>query len=312
MNATPIAVLTVFTLLFTVLSADAAYSSTISLSLEHDIAVTTDGPKQKLLRTRFTEEPVIAQVKLDVYALPQMPWTGEQLAELQRLDENSWWQQLQWTLRDASGKHRQIQPRLLQSSVRRRGPAAARPEDRDTSVECSTFHGSFDLGRLTPGDYTIEVGVADLRAQHPLALRTGEEPEVRDVYLRKKAAATKDWLQFKALQLERIERDPKKADALLALAHGSVEHGTLAEAQGYFASAVATMEENMREWATVNPTDATRQAPGVTDMVRRIRALQRVLPEYFAHRRDWRVVQQPSGGYVITTRDTNQVVRRIE
>jgi hypothetical protein len=287
-------------------------ASELSLGFEHDLAVTQDRSIQKLLRVRFTEDALIADVTLDVYALPGMPWTAEHLATLQRLDERNWWQQLKWELRGADGKPQPLKPRLVTSSARRTGPDAVRPEDQST-VARSTFSAAFDLGTLRPGDYQVKVSVGGLTApEYPLAIRSGEEPEVRDVYLRKKASRTADWLQFKALQLERIRLDPTKADALLALAQRSIEHGTLEETQRYFDRAVGTMEHNIREFVKVRPKDADQQQASLKDEVRRIRALQRVLPEYFARRSEWRIIPGVSGTYVVATRNGNKVVKRIE
>ncbi len=63
----------------------------------------------------------------------------------------------------------------------------------------------------------------------------------------------------------------------------------------------------------VNPADAQKQSPGVEKTVSQIRGLVQVLPEYFAHRQQWRVsLDGTTGRYVITTRDANRVVLRIE
>ena len=292
--------------------AAAGHASVLSLGFDHDIAVTSDNSKQRLLRVRFAEDALTADVTLDVYAIPGMPWTAENLATLQRLDERTWWQQLKWEIRDADGKPQPVKPRLVSNSARRSGPDAVRSDDQ-SAVPRSTFTATFDLGSLRPGDYNVKVSVGGLTApEYPLAIRSGEEPEVRDVYLRKKASRTADWLQFKALQLERVRLDPTKADALLALANRSVEHGTLEETQRYFDRAVATMEQNVRAWVKSRPKDADQQQASLRADVRRIRALQRVLPEYFARRSEWRIMPGVSGTYVITTRSGGRVVKRIE
>jgi hypothetical protein len=66
-------------------SALPARPSTLQLSIEHHIAVTSVGGKQAVLRTVFTDEPIVANVLLDVYALSQMPSTSVHLSDLQRL-----------------------------------------------------------------------------------------------------------------------------------------------------------------------------------------------------------------------------------
>jgi hypothetical protein len=297
-------------LLFTI----RANASTLKLSIEHHAAVVTNGQKRIPLRARFTDEPLIANVKLDVYALPQLPSTSVNLVELKRLSVKTWPRELSWDVRDASGNPQSVQPHLIRTSARAHGPNEANPEDRDTTVECTTFDGSFDLGALSPGDYTVQVSVKGLKSlRFPLAIRTGREPEVRDVYLQEKARKTTDWSQFKALQLERISLDPTKAAALLELAQRSLEFGTLNETNDYFDRAAKTMEQNLEQWAKVNPTDAKVQAPAVQNSVKNIRALQRLLPEYFANRSSWRVsVDATTGQYIVRTRDTNRVVRQVK
>lgn len=301
-------------ILFVVLFAATARPSTLQLSIEHHIALTSAGGKQAVLRTVFTGEPIVANVLLDVYALAQMPSTARRLADLQRLTPKDWWQHLQWDIRTSAGVPVASRPRLQSSSVRERGPNVRNAADRDTSVPCSSYRAVFDFGRLAPGDYTIRVSINGLDAPpFPLAVRSGSEPEVRDVYLQEKARNSHDWGEFKALELERVRLDPTKAAALMELAQRSLEFGTLAETTDYFNRATNAMEHNVQEWANVNPLDAGKQAPAVRNTVTQMRALQRMLPEYFANRSQWRVSLDPATSrYVIVARDNSRVVRTIE
>lgn len=296
------------------LTAGTAAASTLSLSIEHQTAVDRSGVKPKLLRTVFVDEPIIATVELDVYAVPQLPSTSAHLEALRELPSKAWYEQLTWDIRDSSGTKVALAPRLRSTSFRERSPNAPRPQDRDTSVACSSYHGVFDLEGLVPGDYTIDVRIRGLISpRFPLAVRAGDEAEIRDIYLQGKARKTTDWSQFKALQLERLRLDPSKAAALLELAHRSLEFGTLEETTDYYGRAAITMEQNLREWSKRNPSDARLQAPAVQTSVKQIRSVLRVLPEYFSHRGTWRLtLDSKTGHYVITARDTNRLVRRIE
>jgi hypothetical protein len=289
-------------------------SSTLTLSIEHHIAVVRSEGTQKLLRASFTDGALIADVKLDVYSLPQMPYTRAHLEELQRLSPKTWWRELQWDVRNSAGERQSLRPRLVTASVRERGPNAPNAADRDTSVPCTSYQGTFDLGQLEPGDYTLQVEVHGLQSSRfPLAVRTGSELEVRDVYLQKKARAARDWTEFKTLELERLQLDPTKAAALLELAQRSLEFGTLEETSGYFDRAATTMEQNILDWSKVNPADARKQAAAVETAVAQIRSLVRVLPDYFAHRREWRItVDGTTGQYLIVTRDAKEIIRRVE
>ena len=292
-------------------AAVSAPASTLKVSFEHHLIVVNDGGKRHLLETVFTDEPLVAKVHLDVYTLPQLPASSTHLADLRRLSRTTWWQHLTWRIKNDSGRLVDIRPKVLSAAVRERGPEARNAADRDASVACTSYEGAFELGPLPPGNYSIGADVEGVEAAaFPLAVRTGSEPEVRDVYLQEKARQARNWSQFKSLELERIRLDPTKAAALLDLAHRSLDFGTLEETNAYFDRAARTMQQNVEAWAKLNSADAAKQRPQVDKTVKEIRALQNVLPEYFENRTNWRVtLDAGSGQYVITTRDTNRVVR---
>ena len=136
---------------------------------------------------------------------------------------------------------------------------------------------------------------------------------MRDVYLQEKARKTRDWPEFRALELERVRLDPTKAAALFELAQRSLEFGTLEETTDYLDRAATGMEQNLKDWARVNPSDAKIQSAAIKNTVRQMRALQRVLPDYFAHHAQWRItVDGTTGQYLIIARDTNHVIRRVD
>ena len=281
-----------------VLTSSIANASTLTLSIEHHVAVDRGAAKPKLLRVAFTDVPTLASVKLDVYPVPHLPSTAQHLEHLEKLSPETWWQVLTWNVRDAFGNTQQVRPKLVSS----RGPNP------------SSYDATFDLGRLPPGDYLVRVGMSGLQSGvFPLAVRTGREPEVRDVYLQEKARTARTWEEFKAIELERIRLDPTRAAALLDLAQRSLDSGGLEETNEYFDRAAKTMQHNLRAWAEKNPADAKTQAPAVEHSVQQIRALQRELPEYFRNRGKWRVtIDATTGNYVIVARGTNNVVRRVQ
>ncbi|MGH9456655.1 MAG: hypothetical protein ACRD2J_03335 [Thermoanaerobaculia bacterium] len=296
------------------LASAAAGGSTLVVGVEHHTAVTNAAGQQRVLRTAFTDDPIVATVKLDVYALPQLPSTRKHLEALQSLSADTWVERLRWDVRDAiSGDAVDVHPRVMSSSLRDRGPSAESPSDRDTSVPCSSYEARFDLGALPPGDYTVRVAVEGLEsAAFPLAVRAGTEPEVRDVYLQKRARKATAWSEFERLQLERLRLDPTKAAALVELAERALVDGSLEEATLYFSRAADVMEANLERWAQVNPEDAKRQEPGVRRQVTQMRRLRDVLPEYFAHRPEWAIAIDPqTGGYVIRSRPSGNVIREI-
>jgi hypothetical protein len=269
-----------FLLVVCLFAALSAQPSTLTLTVEHHIAVAHAGGKEMVLRAVFIDELLVANVSLNVYTLPQLPSSSQHLTELHRLSAKDWWQHLQWDVRTAAGSRVAVRPRLKSSSVREGGPNARNVTDRDASVACTSYDGAFEFGRLAPGNYTIHVAIDGLDApSFSVAVRSGEEPEVRDVYLQQRARKANDWAKFKAIELERVRLDPNKAAALMDLAQRSLEFGTLEETTGYFDRAAKTLEQNIERWARVNPSDAKLQRPGVEATVAQMRALQRVLPE---------------------------------
>jgi hypothetical protein len=300
--------------LFVAAVSAAALGSTVTVAVEHHTAVAESSGTQRVLRTAFIEDPLIATVKLDVYALPELPSTGDHLDQLKRLNAESWLKQLQWEVRDVvSGDLVEVEPRAFRASARERGPDARAAADRDTSVSCTSYEARFDLGRLPAGDYSIRVHIEGLESPpFPLAVRTGLEAEVRDVYLQEKARKTTDWGAFKEMQLERLRLDPNKAAALIELAERALVSGSLEEATLYLGRAADAMEQNLARWAKLNPEDAKRQAPGVETAAARMRALRAMLPDYFAHRAEWSITTDPAtGNYVIRSKRDGMTVREI-
>ena len=291
-----------------------AAASDLRLSIDHYGALVWNAGKPSVLRVRFSEDRVRANLSLDVYEIGGRPSTSVNLAELQRLTDKTWHQKVEWIVRDTRGIPYEVHPIYVRGTVRQRGPGAANASDRDTSVACVTYDGVFDLGTLSPGDYVVVAQLGGLVSKgFPIAIRTGNEPQVRDVYLQEKARRASDWKSFKAIQLERIRLDPTKSPAVLDLAHRSLEFGTLEETSDYFERAATTIERNIAAWTQLNPADAELQRPQAIRMVKDIRSLQRVLPDYFAHRKEWSVMRDPgTGRYVIHERGTRKIVRVIE
>jgi hypothetical protein len=98
------------------------------------------------------------------------------------------------------------------------------------------------FGFVPAGDYVLRASVRGLASSFSFVVRTGAEPALRDHYLRLKAQRTRDYASFRRLQLERLERDPKRVDALYGLIDRALVEGSLAETQSYFDRVIAAAE----------------------------------------------------------------------
>ncbi len=296
------------------LVAASGAASTVTVTVDHHMVVTAGAGGQRVLRAVFADEPLLATVSLDVYAVPQLPSTRAHLEALQKLSVDSWWQHLRWDVRDASGHAVDVSPRLMRSGNRKRGPGATELANRDTAVACSSYEAVFDLGPLPPGDFSVTVRVEGLEsAPFPVGVRSGTEPEVREFYFAQKARMTSEWSEYKELQLERLRLDPTKAAALMELAERALVSGTEEEAAAYLERAADSMERNLAAWARVNPEDARQQAPSVAHRVAQMRALRAELADLFAHRDVWVIATDPvTGNYVIRSKRDGKMIREVE
>lgn len=299
------------TLLSLAVSAS-AFASPVRVSVDHHLSAYGPPATMKTVRATFTDEPLMADVRLDIYAVPQVASSSRHLEALRALPREGWWEQLDWQLVDLKSG-REIPSsrwRLVSSRTEERGPSTG---DRSKAVDVRTLHARFAFtGALPAGDYKLAVGVSGLTSPpFFFAVRTGREEDVRDVYLAGKAAKTADFATYRELQLERVRHNPANAAALLELAERSLEHGTLAETVRYYDSAIEAMDRLMKQHAAY-PAWVKQQRMEWEPRADRIRALQRALPEYFSHRQDWRIDTDPAtGNYVIRSRRDNRVIREV-
>lgn len=301
-------------LLAAVTVAGSTFGSTLRVAVEHHISSTGPFGSPKVMRSVFAEETLTAEIHLDIYAVPQLPSSSEGLAELRALPDEGWWKALEWHIVDtATGRELPKQPwKLVRSSVEKRGPWAG---DTSTVVDWRTLSARFALpaGALPPGDYSVAVSMSGLvSALFPFAVRTGEEADVRDAYLATLASRAGDFPTYRRLQLERAQRDPMKAAALLQLAERSTEEGTLQETLEYYTRAIAALRLPLEQYGPRYPEWAKREATEIAERTAQVRAIQRVLPEYFQHRNEWQLVYDtPGRRWVIRSRKERQILREI-
>jgi len=289
----------------------AANASTLTLTVPNHMVTShrTDAHSTTLLRVLWTDEGLVTDVQLDVYQLPQMQATTEHYGELRRaIARSRWLDAFTWTLirRDTGMPVTLGMPRVIQSVRRERGPGAAVPTDRDTAVAMTTLTARLEFGAIPAGDYLLTVRVGWLASSFEFSARTGIEPEVRDEYLQDKAAKTRDYPEFRRLELERYELDPTRIDALLDLIDRSLEEGTPAEARADFDRAIAA-------YGTRRQSFEPKTAARVDTYVRDLRVARDTLPEYFLHKKEWSVARDPyTSVYSIRSRGTNQVLRVLQ
>ena len=291
-------------LLFLLLSATAVVASDVVVKVDHHFVSRSSDAS---LATVFAEEHVVSNLQLDVYMLASIPSSQKGYSELQQLGAGSWLAKVRWALQDSAGEMKLPEPRTLDNRVRRRGPAATRAVDRDSTVNCNSFTACLDWGPLPPGDYMLTANVAGLASSFPFVVRTGKEDDVRDAYLEWKAGHAASYVEFKQLQLARYERDSSRLDPVFLVIDRALLESTLTDTRELFALALQKMEERRRiatEPAKIQFFDRR---------VRELRETERALPDYFARRNDWIMVRDMSrGSYVMKDRRTGAVVRDFE
>jgi len=302
-----------FVTLFALAIGASAFASTVRVTVDHHLSAYGPLHAMKTVRAVFTDEPLAAEVRLDVFEVPQIPSSGEHLRALRALPKDGWWKELEWQLINVKTERQVLtsQWRVVTSRTEERGPSTG---DNTKAVDVRSLIGRFHLAdALAPGDYKLNVTIAGVPSQPFLfAVRSGREDDVRDIYLATKAARTSDFNSYRALQLQRVKINPTNAAAYLELADRSLEDGTLTETQQYLDAAMASMERLMQQYASSYPAWVKQQKAEWEPRAIRIRALQRELPEYFAHRREWRITTDAAtGNYVIRSRRDDRVVREI-
>jgi hypothetical protein len=288
---------------------ETAGASTLTLTVPHHVVVVHSSgtpSSTTLLRALWTDERLVADVHLDVYQLPQMRSTTEHYDELRKVASRSHWlDAFTWTLarRDAGTPVAIGMPQVVRRARRQHGPGAELPADRDAAVVMTTLTARLDFGAIPAGDYRLTAAVGGLTSSFEFSARSGVEAEVRDEYLRDKASKTRDYAEFRRIELDRYEYDPARIDALLDLIDRSVQEGTLAEARADFDRAIAAYDARRDSF---EPKVAAKVAAYVRDL----RVARDALPEYFQHKTEWSISRDPyTSVYSIRSRATSQVLR---
>lgn len=291
-------ILTIFAI---VSAASTAAASDLVLKADHHHVNRADFTPMAAV---FTDEHLVATIRLDVYAAPQLPSTKRSLDELRRLDASNWLRSVRWSLRDGKGRELAVPfPKIVSSTVRRRGPNAERAADRDVTVDITTFEARADFGPLPAGDYTLAAGVYHLTSSFPVSIRTGTESDVREVFLEVRARRATSYAEFRELQLERHRINPDRLDPVMEVIDRALVESTLEDARALFATVLEKMEQ--RRAATTEPA----KAQFFQRRLRELRAAERALPEYFSKRGEWMMQRNQAGNYVIRDRKAGTIVR---
>lgn len=288
-------------LVVAVLTGIQVFASTIVLTTEHHYVARSD---RSAMAVVFADERLIANVKLDVYELPQMRSTSLHYAELAKLSERTWLNALQWNLTDSEGHEIALpQPVVVRSGVRHRGPNAARATDRDTTVECTTYEARLDFGRVPSGDAILRVAVDGLDSSFPVAVRSGQEPEVRDAYLETKAAKATSFKEYRDLQMERYRNDPTRIEPIFNALDRALLSGSIDDARTLLSLGIDRMEARRK-------VSAPSEAAFFEKRLRELRQVEQILPGYFAHRSEWILARDmQKGGFVLKDRASGTVLK---
>ncbi len=282
-------------------------ASDLTLVVRSHPALMPDGAAKQLVNAVFVDDAFMADLQLDVYAVPQLPSTAAHLAALRRLTAQDWLGRVEWQLTRRDGQTVALAAPAVVSNTRRgRGPHAAAEVDRDAAVECTTFRAALKLAPLDPGDYTLTALLDSLSSHFDFAVRTGKEWEWRDIYLRERAASARSYGQYRAIALERLEADPDRLDVLMDLFDHSLQGGTLDESKSYIDRAKAVV---MRRRQNGSGSDAQ----GLTDAIPYLDQVRAELPDYFAHRDRVTMIRNVTNGkYEIHERRNGALMRVIE
>jgi hypothetical protein len=281
-----------------------------SSSVSSDLVITTENHgvprRENSLYVVFLGERLVANVKLDVFFIAEMPSSKLRYDELSKLTQSTWIGALRWSFVDANGHKVPLPlPRILHNTVRHRGPNAALPSDRDATVDCTTFQGQIDFGPVPAGDYTLRVSIGDLQSFFPVAARTGDEPDARDAYLEMKAGRASTFAEFRDIQMERYHNDSTHIEPVFLALDRALFEGPIEDVRKLLAIGIQKIDERHR--AATDPA----QARFFEAYLRELRSVEAALPEYFSHRTEWVMVSDfAEGGYVIRDRRSRAIVRR--
>jgi hypothetical protein len=289
-----------FAVLTIVFAASTAAASDLLLKADYHHVNRAD---MTAMAAVFADEHLVTTIRLDVYAVPQLPSTRRSLDDLRKLDASNWLRAIRWSLRDEQGRELAV-PRanLLAASMRQRGPKAPRAADRDVTADCTTFEARLDFGPLPAGDYTLEASIHQLKSAFPLSIRTGQESDVRETFLEVKAGRASSYSEYRELQLERYRINPSRLDPVFEVIDRALRESTLEETRALFAMALEKMEQ--RRVAATEPA----KVQFFERRVRELRATEHELPEYFNHRTEWAMERTSAGNYVIRDRKTGTIV----
>ncbi|GEM_PF-3140334 len=224
----------------------------------------------------WSEEPLIATITLDVWDLP-----GEPLREIARTDQ--WHDAVSLTL--TSRRSKSALPKVFVREARLR-----------SSPPVISLQATYTFGMLAAGDYELQVRAGRSLRTLAVRVRSGSEPEWRDLYLRDKADKTNDYRTFRALELERFARDPTRTDAAHKLLDRSLNEGSEAEIRQDIDRVIK---------ANGRPIKPVKQ-PYLHSLL----LAQASVPELVAHRPDWMMYFDSSEmAFVIYSRSRHIVLR---
>ncbi|HEV7242873.1 MAG TPA: hypothetical protein VGQ36_26845 [Thermoanaerobaculia bacterium] len=284
--------------------AASATASSLTLVARHEVLVTDDAQK-KLVRAVFADEPLVADLQLNVFTVEQLPEPRALTDGLRALNDESWLGEVQWSLVSKGGRPVALAAPVVRGrAARERGPDAERIADRDTSVPMTTYDARIEFGALPAGEYALTAEIRGLRSDFHFTVATGEEPGLRDHYLRLKARKIGDFAEFRSLQAERLQANPDRLDVLYAIIDRSLLQAPLEETQSWFQRVLAVAEKNR------NTTSDQALATKIENDLQRLRQTVAALPQYYARRGEWSMTRDAeTGHYGIRDRRNGTLIR---
>lgn len=283
-------IVTVLTILFAISSAAAAdmLKPQLRTALFGRSPIIDDSqPSYKHSTVFFTEEPVRFQVKV--------AWRDSSLVPDSSLAE--WWRDVDVHLA-SGGVLRTIAAediRVVEVRTKGRRVAGAAQGLNIRPLPDATF-AIFELGPLPAGNYELRANMRfvagrEYKVTAPeltfAVLRGDEDDYARRLLLRKRADAAKSFEEFKAVQLQLLNFEPRNTALFEALADRSLNNAPAAETRAWYRRAYETRLGNAEEFKARRKGRLTKEEQHhIAADLSRLSVFDRVYETYVTRRKD--------------------------
>jgi hypothetical protein len=258
-------------------------------------------------RVVFTGNPLTATVTLAVAVLPGATVTPDGGVDL---PSARWWEHLAWDVRrDGATASVPVRSSLLSHD----DSSHRADENGKLRVQAGErLSVRLRLAELSPGAYTVRVGIAGLRSEpFRVLISTGDEnDDLRREYARYKTLNSPTTSALKKNLLELAALDPLNAGPWIRLGDISLPDGSVEEIRGYYDHAISVLDQRRQLYAAKGETRVVDAIQAERDTVDQVRAL---VPRYVANRVILQLKVELEGGkrYILAERATGRVVQTI-